>query len=230
MFNPPAKFVQDGRKVDYTPNAPVGAGSVVLLGTIPMITDTDIAANQLGSAYREGVFDVLKDASVFSAGDPVYWNPTGSSVNGVAGAGAATATSAGNYLLGYATASALTGDYVVRVKLSGAKGQANPRVSVNTVAAAGNAQSNAASLTEGFNWVTGANATAGAVLPIGLPGMGVEVKNDETANAILKIYPQGTNVINNLSGGAAISMAANTSCIFRCYGPAQWFTIPKVPS
>jgi len=114
-----ATFVKDGVAIDYTPAADVNAGDVVVLGSIPFIAKNDIEADALGALAAEGVFDVLKDGSSFTAGDAVYWNTTGTPVGGSA-TGAATSTAAGAYLMGVVVKDAATGDTTVRVKLTAA--------------------------------------------------------------------------------------------------------------
>ncbi|HUW30110.1 MAG TPA: DUF2190 family protein, partial [Planctomycetota bacterium] len=108
-----AIFVQDGECMDHTPSSGIAAGDVVLVGSIPCVAKRAIATDQLGAIYFDGIFDVLKDTSVFSAGDAVYWNATGTPVGGAA-TGAATSTAAGAYLMGVVVEDAATGDTTVR--------------------------------------------------------------------------------------------------------------------
>ena len=98
------------------------------------------------------------------------------------------------------------------------------------VAAAGSAQGNATSITKDVTWVTAADGAKGAVLPTSVAGMMIAVKNDDTANAILKVYPAGSESINAITGGSPISMAAKTSAIFCCQAAGTWFTVPLLPS
>ena len=116
-----ARFVQDGQAIDHTPVSAVTAGDVVVVGTVPLVAKVDIAANALGSLSVDGVFDVVKDSSTFSAGDAVYWDENGSPVGGVALSGAASSSASGNHLMGLAIADAATGASTVRVKLTAAK-------------------------------------------------------------------------------------------------------------
>jgi predicted RecA/RadA family phage recombinase len=78
----------------------VAAGAVVLIGNKVMISKRAISANVKGALHVKGVFRFPKDASVFAAGDAVYWNPTGNPVGGTAGSGAATSTPTA-YFAGY---------------------------------------------------------------------------------------------------------------------------------
>lgn len=109
------------------------------------------------------------------------------------------------------------------------------------LAATGSAQTDAAQVTTkspGLVWVTGADGTKGVKLPKAVIGKSIKIVNDDAANAILKVYPyEATGVINALSAGAAISMAAKTRCEFACIedsirngGTPTWATIPLVPS
>ena len=105
------------------------------------------------------------------------------------------------------------------------------------VTAAGTVASNAANLTPGaINVVTGALG-AGVKLPT-LPApaystganVRLEVKNNLGGTNTLPVYPDSNSVINGLTNGAAIVFAAEASCVFRCGGPNQWFTVPTVPA
>lgn len=99
-----------------------------------------------------------------------------------------------------------------------------------TVAAAGSAQGDAAAIATGITWVTAADGTKGVKLPAAAAGLVCFVKNDDTANAILKVYPNTDDTINALSADAALSMAAKTACMFVCYDGTAWFTVPLLPS
>lgn len=105
-----AVFVQQGSAVDYTPGAATPAGTVVVQGDLVGIVKHDIPANKLGGLAVEGVFDVEKEAAtVFAAGDKVYWD----GLNLVA-----VTTATGNKLMGKAVAAAGNGPTSVRVRLS----------------------------------------------------------------------------------------------------------------
>jgi predicted RecA/RadA family phage recombinase len=121
MAQTPAKYVQHGDVVDYTPGAAVTAGDVVLLGTIPCVAPCDIDADVLGSLALDGVWDVPKSSDAFTAGDAVYWDADGSPVTGTALSGAADGSASGNNLMGVAVLDAAAEDSYVRVKLTAAK-------------------------------------------------------------------------------------------------------------
>jgi predicted RecA/RadA family phage recombinase len=115
----PSVRLQDSKaSVPYTPAAAVYGGDVVMLGNVPMIATQDIAADALGSLACEGIFKVPKDASVFVAGGPVYWDTDGDPVGGTAGTGAATTNPTDNFLMGQAVAAAAAAATTVTTAVS----------------------------------------------------------------------------------------------------------------
>ena len=97
-------------------------------------------------------------------------------------------------------------------------------------AAAGTTRADATAMTASFNWVTAADAAKGVILPAPTAGRVVVVKNDDTANAILKVYAPGSAKINGVAGSTAFSMAAKTAGWFVAYDSTDWFSIPLVAS
>jgi hypothetical protein len=99
------------------------------------------------------------------------------------------------------------------------------------LAATGTNLATAAQLASGFTLVTGADATVGVKLPA-TPAAGtlVIVKNEDSANAVLKVYPDAAATINAIAANAAISLAAKVSAIFIADSTTQWYTIPLLPS
>jgi len=85
-------------------------------------------------------------------------------------------------------------------------------------------------MTASFNWVTAADATKGVILPAPTAGRLVVVKNDDTANAVLKVYAPGSATINGVAGSTAFSMAAKTAGFFVAYDTTDWFSVPLVAS
>lgn len=73
-----ARFVQDGKAIDYRPSEAVAAGDVVVQGTLIGIARLDIAANTLGSLAVVGVFDAPKAIGAITVGAAVYWDATNS--------------------------------------------------------------------------------------------------------------------------------------------------------
>lgn len=233
-----AYYEHYGDVIDWTPVADTPAGTVIRLNAANAaigIVRQFAPANVLSSLAVEGAFLFDRQATeVVTAGQPIYWDFT---------AVLATITPNGTtVLIGYAETSAVGDGTVTQigVKLvrsfqsvanAGAGGAGS---TVTTLAAAGSTQTDAAPITisDGFVWVTAANAAKGVALPVGVPGQVVEIKNDDAANAVLLVYPflaSGAK-INALSANAAISMAAKSSARFRCYSATQWFTLPTVPS
>jgi hypothetical protein len=113
---------------------------------------------------------------------------------------------------------------------SGTLTNASLSVDVAKPAAAGSTRADATALTASFSWVTGADATKGVVLPAPTAGRLVVLKNDDTANAVLKVYAPGSAKINGVAGTTAFSMAAKTACWFVAYDATDWFSVPLVAS
>ena len=71
------KFVQEGASVDYTPEAAVAAGAVVVQNDLAGASKLPIAAGALGALAVSGVFDFPKatgEATAIEAGKKVYWD------------------------------------------------------------------------------------------------------------------------------------------------------------
>ena len=106
-----ASYVQVGNSIDYTPDAAVSAGDVVVQGTLVGVAKLDIAAGALGALVVSGVFDFPKatgSSVAITAGAKVYWDETYE---------VATETSEGNTYLGKTIAAAGDDDATVRVRL-----------------------------------------------------------------------------------------------------------------
>ena len=150
---------------------------------------------------------------------------TASTVTSLAGTGGALTLPAGaDTLVGRATTDTLTNKTLTTPTI--AYNAANPAV-------AGTTQGTATAITTpapGVLHVTGANATAGVALPAATAGAVYHLKNDDTANAVLKVYPNGTDTINALGASNAISLAAKVACSFFCTTNGAWYTSPLLPS
>jgi len=150
---------------------------------------------------------------------------TAATVASLSGTGGSLTLPAGpDTLVGRATTDTLTNKTLTTPTI--AMNVANP-------AAAGTNQGNATAITTaspGLLHVTGANATVGVALPAAVAGAFYMLKNDDTANAILKVYPNGTDIINALGASNAISLAAKVACAFFCTTNGQWYTAPLLPS
>ena len=233
MAQTPAKSVANGDWQDYTAAAAVVAGDVIVVGSRAHPSPINLAASELGALPLEGIWDVPKATGSVTAGDAIYWDATGTPNVGDASSGAATKTSGSNAFMGYATAAAASGDTYVRVRLSdGPTTNAQPSLSVEDVAAAGSAQGDATAIgsSTGHAYCTGADGTKGVKLPTAVAGKMIFVKNDDAANAILKVYPATGDNINGLSANAAISMAAKTAAVFVCRNADKWSTFSLLPS
>jgi hypothetical protein len=128
MAQTPVLLVSDGHALDYTPVAAVAAGDVVVVSTIPMVAPVAIAAGEVGALSADGLRDFPQAAEIITAGDAVYWDENGSPYGGTALSGAATATAAGNHLIGVAAPTQPNGtnattatDATVRVLMTAAK-------------------------------------------------------------------------------------------------------------
>ena len=77
-----ARFIHDGKSIDYTPAGAVTAGDVIVQADLVGIAKLDIASGALGALAVEGVFEIAKEAPlVIAAGDKVYWVAANSNVN-----------------------------------------------------------------------------------------------------------------------------------------------------
>jgi len=63
----PAKFIQEGAALDYTPVADTPAGTVVVQSDMVGVTRVDLKAGQLGSLAVTGVFEFPKALGASSA-------------------------------------------------------------------------------------------------------------------------------------------------------------------
>jgi len=68
-----AKFDKIADQINYTPDTDVSAGDVVAVGNIIGVAAEDISADDVGSLYVRGQFELdLATGKTFSAGDAVY--------------------------------------------------------------------------------------------------------------------------------------------------------------
>jgi hypothetical protein len=124
-----------------------------------------------------------------------------------------------------------TGTFSGNVTIGGTLGvTVMPKWPSATVAAAGNAQGNAAAITTGFTLVTAADGTKGVVLPTAAAGLVAIVKNADAANAILKIYPATGDGINAVAVNSSLDIAAKTSVLLVAYDATTWYSLPLLPS
>ncbi len=129
------------------------------------------------------------------------------------------------------TGAAISGGTISGADITGATAAVTSlNFNVAKPAAAGSTRADATAMTASFNWVTAADATKGVILPAPTAGRVIAVKNDDTANAALKVYAPGSAKINGVAGTTAFSMAAKTACFFVAYDTTDWFSIPLVAS
>lgn len=110
----PAKFIQEGSAIDYTPGADTPAGTVVVQSDLVGVTRVDLKANQLGALAVTGVFEFPKALGVGSAigiGVLTYWDAAAGNATKNAAAGA-------NKLIGKCVKTTVDADTVVRVRVS----------------------------------------------------------------------------------------------------------------
>lgn len=132
-----SKFWKASGAIDYTMGTDDGtAGYPYQDGDYAGILATDLDAGALGALIVEGIFEVNKDSSSFSAGDTAYWDNDGTDVGGDTG-GAASST-ASDFALGRVFAAAGTAATTVKVVLNefGAD-DANADITDNSTGTAG---------------------------------------------------------------------------------------------
>ena len=103
-----ARFIHDGKAVDFVPTTDVAAGTVIVEGDLVGVTKLDIHAGRLGALHVVGVFDVAKGNAAITLGAKVYWD---------AAANQAVTTATGNKQLGICVQEATADDAVVRVRI-----------------------------------------------------------------------------------------------------------------
>ncbi len=109
----PAKLVQEGSSIDYTPVADVLAGAVVVQTEMVGVAVMPIKANQLGSLAMSGVFEfnkALGAGSGMPAGTNAYWDAGAQNATKNAAAGA-------NKLIGKTVKATVDADTTVRIRL-----------------------------------------------------------------------------------------------------------------
>jgi predicted RecA/RadA family phage recombinase len=232
MAQTPAVFRQTGDYIDYTPNADVAAGAVVVLGNyLVAIAIQPIASGALGALCIEGTFNGPKVADAVVAGTPLYWDDNGSPVGGTALSGALTSDSTKGPFAGFALETAGGGvgdvDFSLRSVDSVSVPGSFADMPTATVAAAGAAQGNAAAVDTGFSKVTGADGVKGVILPTAAAGKVCLIKN--AATAPLLVYPNTADAINAGAANAAYNMAANNSTsMLVALDATTWYTFPLV--
>jgi predicted RecA/RadA family phage recombinase len=107
-------FVQEGRNIDYlnTDAASIASGSVVAIGVLVGVAQTDIPPGKTGAVAIEGVWKLPKDtATELTAGALVYWDTVNKKIVAVTGANIVPA--------GVAVAAATSAAATANVKING---------------------------------------------------------------------------------------------------------------
>lgn len=103
-----ARFIHDGKAIDFLSETAVPAGTVVVVEELVGITKLDLEAGRLGALHVVGVFDVVKGDGEIALGKKVYWDDT---------AKQAVTTAGTNKPLGIAVLKAEAEAKVVRVRI-----------------------------------------------------------------------------------------------------------------
>jgi predicted RecA/RadA family phage recombinase len=109
-----ARYISDGRYIDYTPAQDVAAGDVIVQGELPGVAVVDIPANTLGALCVDGLVDFAKatgGGTAIAAGTVLYWDATAKRATTSAGGGA-------NKYIGKSALAAADGESVVRVRFN----------------------------------------------------------------------------------------------------------------
>ena len=105
-----ARHVQKGKVIDFTnaTSEAIEPGTLVMIGTIAAVAADRIEVGGTGSCNVGEVFELSKDETEITQGAQVYYSTE---------ADKATATEAGNTLIGYAFEAAGASSATVKVKL-----------------------------------------------------------------------------------------------------------------
>ena len=93
-----------------------------------------------------------------------------------------------------------------------------------SVSAAGTTQGTATELTAADNELTTVAAGSGVVLSANLAAGDTQTVFNAGANAV-KVYPPSGMKINALAANAAMTLATNTGCIFKCVSTTRVFGV-----
>ena len=105
-----ARYIQDGLAVDYTPDAAVASGAIVIQGRLIGVATRDLPADIGASLAIAGVFEFDKVADVaITVGELCYLTVA---------TGEVTSSAVGTTLLGKCFVAAIAADTTVRVLLS----------------------------------------------------------------------------------------------------------------
>ncbi len=103
-----ARFIHDGKSIDFFPATDIPAGSVVVIGDLVGVAKLDIVAGHLGAIHVTGVYEIAKGETEIPLGSKLYWDDT---------AKQATLTAGTNKPLGISVRLALAESGTVRVRI-----------------------------------------------------------------------------------------------------------------
>jgi hypothetical protein len=103
-----------------------------------------------------------------------------------------------------------------------------PIIPVATVAATGTLQSDAAAITTGFTYVTGADDAKGVKLPAAAAGLVCFIKVGPGAD--LKVWPNTGDAINAIAADSAMTVIDDVCFGLIALDATTWYTLPLLPS
>ena len=95
----------------------IPAGGVVINNGMVLVAVEGIPNTKTGTLTYLEAFNVVKDSSIFTQNDPVYWNATANPVGRMASTGAATSNASNAILMGFAIKTQIAGDDRVAVSV-----------------------------------------------------------------------------------------------------------------
>lgn len=101
-------FVKIGEVLDYTADANILSGDLVIKGDLVGVAVTDIANGEVGSVNLKGVYKFPKVTGAITQGAKLYWVVADKSL---------TTTASGNTLVGVANKGAGSGDATAELLL-----------------------------------------------------------------------------------------------------------------
>lgn len=108
--------------------------------------------------------------------------------------------------------------------LDAALSQGGEAAVVDTLAAAGSAQGDAAQIVSDVVTVTASDGTKGVILPTGVAGKRVLVVNTVAAQN-LKVYGKTGAAIDYGAANAAYTLAGQKHALFVAYSATQWYAV-----
>ncbi|MDD3587845.1 MAG: DUF2190 family protein [Thermoguttaceae bacterium] len=103
-----ARFIHDGRSIQFVPTVDIPAGTVVVFNNLIGVTKVDLPAGSIGVLALDGVYQFAKGAEAFSTGHFAFWDAANKKV---------TAVATGNVYLGRVVSDALAENETVEVRL-----------------------------------------------------------------------------------------------------------------